>query len=69
MYGKFHLYTCIFRIHWFHTKSLGTNNLNFFIVLIICIDEIRCKAIRYIHFLRSQLCTIFSQLTLDYFFY
>ena len=46
MSQQFHLYTCIFRIHGFNTKFLGTDNLHFFIFIIIlvqiCLLEIAC---------------------------
>ncbi len=39
MSKKFHLYTCIFRIHWFDSKFLGTDDLNFLILFIILICQ------------------------------
>ena len=45
MSQKFHLNTCIFRIHRFDIKFLGTNNLNLFVIHEFFLDIVTLKEI------------------------
>ena len=68
MSQKFHLYTCIFRIHWLDPEFLGTDDLNLIILLIISVNvfllEIGCGLLFVYDFI-----FVFTKLTLDNFFY
>ena len=63
--GQFHLHTCILRIHWLHTKSLGTHDLDLLILICITVNKCLAEIFCYIHLLGRKFGTIFSKLTLD----
>lgn len=65
MSQKFHLNTCILRIHWLDIKLLGTDDFYFFILLIIffqilLLEIARCLLPVY------NFIFVFTQLTLNY---
>ena len=68
MSQKFHLYTCILRIHWLDTEFLGTDDLNLILFLVILVDvfllEVCCSLLFVYDFI-----FVFTKLTLDNFFY
>ena len=63
--GQFHLHTCILRIHWLHTKSLGTHDLDLLILICIAVDKCFVEIVCHIHLLGCKLGAVLSKLTLN----
>ena len=67
MSQEFHLYACIFRIHWFDPEFLGTDDLNFLILFIILIKVCLLEVCGFL-LLVNDLVLVFTKLTLNYLF-
>ena len=68
MSQQFHLHTCIFRIHRFNTKLLGTDNLNLFVLQEFILHKLFLEVSSCL-LLIDDLGFIFAKLTLDDFLY
>ena len=67
MSQEFHLYACIFRIHRFDSKFLGTDDLNLFIFFIILIQILFLEVCSCLLFI-NDFIFVFTKLTFDDFF-
>ena len=67
MSQEFHLYACIFRIHRFDSKFLGTDDLNLFIFFIILVQILFLEVCSCLLFI-NDFIFVFTKLTFDDFF-
>ena len=68
MSQQFHLHTCIFRIHRFNTKLLGTNDIDLFVLQELILHKLFLEVSSCL-LLIDNLGFIFAKLTLNNFFH